>query len=213
MMTKRSYDWKRRGCFTRIRDGARLRHGQTASDVRVPMKKYGLLRPNARMARSSQNEPVLVYRTSGPWGDPGFKGALKRDCQCRVWAGCSSAVMWVYCRARIGCRRGGRVGNGRRSSPSRRTPLRASAGHPVTQLWYAAARVDHSRDGNFAAIRENMGWERVADTHSRANGSGDSSGLRRQHPGRAGGAASGSHHTGICSRRGGGGPGHHSGQH
>ena len=43
-------------------------------------------------------------------------------------------------------------------APSRRTPLRASAGHPVTQLWYARQGII-TPEMEFIAIRENMARE------------------------------------------------------
>ncbi len=44
----------------------------------------------------------------------------------------------------------------------RRRPLRASAGHPVTQLWYARQGII-TPEMEFIAIRENMRAARITD--------------------------------------------------
>jgi hypothetical protein len=48
----------------------------------------------------------------------------------------------------------------------RRKPLRASAGHPVTQLWYARQGII-TPEMEFIAIRENMGRATMSDHSGR----------------------------------------------
>ena len=45
---------------------------------------------------------------------------------------------------------------------AKRKPLRASAGHPVTQLWYAREGII-TPEMEFIAIRENMGRAKIAE--------------------------------------------------
>ncbi len=118
------------------------------------------------------NEPVRVYDCSGPWGDPNFNGtsdeglpALRRD--------------WILKRGDVEEHDGREVkpmDNGYLSgkhaefaskaeknrliefpglTSNRRRPLRASKGHPVTQLWYAKQGIV-TPEMEFIAIRENM---------------------------------------------------------
>jgi phosphomethylpyrimidine synthase len=80
-----------------------------------------------------------------------------------------------------------------------RKPLRASAGHPVTQLWYARQGIV-TPEMEFIAIRENGransssvagdgSAPRTADRGAAANGSGyNRNDLRQQHPGESFGA-------------------------
>src|SRR5207249_6143260 len=55
-------------------------------DIRVPMREIALAPTKSFNGHIDVNEPVRVYDTSGPWGDPEFKGsvevglpALRRD--------------------------------------------------------------------------------------------------------------------------------------
>ena len=43
-------------------------------DVRVPFRKISLARTKSMTGEIEMNEPVRVYDTSGPWGDPDFHG-------------------------------------------------------------------------------------------------------------------------------------------
>jgi phosphomethylpyrimidine synthase len=86
----------------------------------------------------------------------------------------------------------------RGQSGSDRRPLRASVGHPVTQLWYARQGII-TPEMEFIAIRENAGRAAVAAvydrrtpedrrSHSAATEEIASNDLRQQHPGEAFGA-------------------------
>ena len=68
----------------------------------------------------------------------------------------------------------------------RRQPLRASLGHPVTQLWYARQGMI-TPEMEFIAIRENMG--RQAAYEAMENKSGARNVMRQQHPGSSFGAS------------------------
>ena len=51
--------------------------GQIHKDVRVPMREIALSPTKAFNGRIEVNEPVRVYDTSGPWGDPSYKGTAE----------------------------------------------------------------------------------------------------------------------------------------
>ncbi len=147
--------------------------------VRVPMRQIELSPTKAFNGRIEENAPVRVYDCSGPWGDPAFSGnseeglpALRAD--------------WIRARADVEAYDGREVkpqDNGYLSGKhaefasnaeknrlvefpglkgQRRRPLRASKGHPVTQLWYAKQGVV-TPEMEFIAIRENMGRAKIAD--------------------------------------------------
>jgi phosphomethylpyrimidine synthase len=155
--------------------------GQLHPDVRVPMREIELTPTKSYTGAIEPNEPVRVYDCSGPWGDPGFKGnseeglpALRRD--------------WILKRGDVEEHAGRDVkpqDNGYLSGKHaefasqaeknrlvefpglkghRRRPLRASKGHPVTQLWYARQGLI-TPEMEFIAIREQM---RVAQASRRS---------------------------------------------
>jgi phosphomethylpyrimidine synthase len=153
--------------------------GKIHPDIEVPMREVSLADTNHPNGRIEQNAPVRIYDTSGPWGDAGFKGdvtqglpALRRD--------------WILSRGDV------EEYEGRNTKPEdngylsdshaekynenkaaknklkeypglRRNPLRASAGHPVTQKWYAEQGII-TPEMEFIAIRENMGRETALKT-------------------------------------------------
>ncbi|MCC5834274.1 MAG: phosphomethylpyrimidine synthase, partial [Opitutales bacterium] len=49
----------------------------TRPDIRVPMREIELSQTRTPDGSLEDNEPVRVYDTSGPWGDPDFHG----DCE------------------------------------------------------------------------------------------------------------------------------------
>ena len=130
-----------------------------------PTKNFsGELEPNA---------PVRVYDCSGPWGDPGFDGDSSEGLP-------ALRQSWIEKRNDVASYEGREVqpmDNGYLSGKhaeyastsernrliefpglkgSKRKPLRASAGHPATQLWYARQGII-TAEMEFIAIRENMG--------------------------------------------------------
>src|ERR1035437_3882965 len=146
--------------------------GQIHADVQVPVREIEVSPTKSYTGAVSENEPVRVYDCSGPWGDPNFNGnsdeglpALRRD--------------WILKRGDVAAYDGREVkpmDNGYLSGKhaefaskaeknrlvefpgllgQRRKPLRASKGHPVTQLWYAKQGII-TPEMEFIAIRENM---------------------------------------------------------
>ncbi|MCO5051571.1 MAG: phosphomethylpyrimidine synthase ThiC [Verrucomicrobiae bacterium] len=148
--------------------------GASHPEVRVPLREIQLADTHSRSGKAIKNEPVRVYDTSGPWGDPEFQGtveqglpALRRD--------------WILQRGDVEEYEGRKVqpiddgylsdnhrasSNARRQDETgyrlegltapRRRPLRAKPGKVVTQLQYARAGII-TPEMEFIAIRENMG--------------------------------------------------------
>ncbi len=147
--------------------------------VRVPMREIAISPTKSYTGAVTENDPVRVYDCSGPWGDPTFTGtsdeglpALRRD--------------WISQRADVAEYDGRTVqpqDNGYLSgkhaeyaskaeknrlvefpglTSQRRRPLRASAGHPVTQFWYARQGIV-TPEMEFIAIRENLGRAKLAE--------------------------------------------------
>ncbi|MGH8024891.1 MAG: phosphomethylpyrimidine synthase ThiC, partial [Limisphaerales bacterium] len=50
--------------------------GTIHPEVRVPMREITLAPTKTFNGRVEVNEPVRVYDTSGPWGDPDFAGSV-----------------------------------------------------------------------------------------------------------------------------------------
>ncbi|MFN9914167.1 MAG: phosphomethylpyrimidine synthase ThiC, partial [Pirellulaceae bacterium] len=145
--------------------------------VRVPFREISLSPTKNFDGKLEPNEPVRVYDTSGPWGDNAFLGdvehglpALRRE--------------WILGRGDVAEYEGRTVcpedngylsgihadhaakRNGKAALKEfpglRRKPLRASAGHPVSQLWYARQGIV-TPEMEFIAVRENMGRAKLAD--------------------------------------------------
>jgi phosphomethylpyrimidine synthase len=171
--------------------------GTIHPDVRVPMREIELSPTKTYTGQIEVNEPVRVYDCSGPWGDPNFTGtseeglpALRRD--------------WILQRGDVEEHVGREVkpqDNGYLSGKHaefaskaeknrlvefpgllgrRRKPLRASKGHPVTQLWYAKQGII-TPEMEFIAIREQMSnvecrMSNLANDNARND-------LRKQHAG------------------------------
>ena len=153
--------------------------GHIHPDIRVPLREIAVSPTKSYNGTVSENAPVRVYDCSGPWGDPAFTGssdeglpALRRD--------------WILKRDDVEEYAGREVkpqDNGYLSGKhaefaskaernrlvefpglegERRQPLRASKGHPVTQLWYAQQGII-TPEMEYIAIRENMGRAKIAD--------------------------------------------------
>jgi phosphomethylpyrimidine synthase len=146
--------------------------------VKVPFREIALNPTRSMDGTLVPNEPVRVYDTSGPWGDPDFDGDVEKGLP-------ALRAEWIRNRADVEEYDGRAVQPGdngylsvshaqqaseRRGGLSplqapenaKRRPLRASAGHPVTQLWYARQGVV-TPEMEFIAIRENMGRARIAE--------------------------------------------------
>ena len=141
-------------------------------EIKVPMREIALAPTKAFNGRIEQNEPVRVYDCSGPWGDPAFKGDSSEGLP-------ALREPWITARGDVQAYDGREVkpqDNGYLSGKhaefastaernrlvefpglngERRRPLKASAGHPVTQLWYAQQGII-TPEMEFIAIRENQ---------------------------------------------------------
>src|SRR6185436_12619064 len=169
--------------------------GKIHPDVRVPMREIELTPTKSFTGAVEANEPVRVYDCSGPWGDPAFTGTSDEGLP-------ALRAKWIAARKDVAEYDGREVlpqDNGYLSGKhaeyaskaernrlvefpglkgQRRRPLRASAGHPVTQLWYARQGII-TPEMEFIAIRENQGLEllneKFGNNHRRNS-------LLQQHP-------------------------------
>ena len=176
--------------------------GELHPDVRVPFREISQANTKAFNGTIEPNEPSRVDVCSGPWGDP----AQTPD----------SAQGLTPIRAEWIARRGDVAEyDGREVKPedngyltrgheefastaerrtrlehfrgAKRKPLRASARHPVTQLWYARQGII-TPEMEFIAIRENNG-RAIANATSIDPAKEPPTSLHHQHPGESFGAA------------------------
>jgi len=164
---------------SRERDGSRSSFnsrkvyvsGKLHSETRVPFREISLAPTKSLHGEIEVNEPVLVYDTSGPWGDPDFHGDVTQGLP-------ALRANWIRSRndveeyegrvvrpiddgylsekhAASGNGKNGLVGRdlGSPAVAGARRPLRAKS-HPVTQLWYARQGII-TPEMEFIAIREN----------------------------------------------------------
>ncbi len=185
-------------------NSARVYVGGGRPDIRVPMREVRLNVTRGLNGSIEENEPVRVYDSSGPWGDPAVScsvhdglPALRRD--------------WIVSRGDVEEHEGrevlprddGYLTEGAREYAlekdkgrlepfpgARRRPLRARPGHAVTQMHYAKRGVI-TPEMEFIAIRENMGRERAFAPAKDI----DRSSLSFQHAGQSFGAKLPSHIT------------------
>jgi phosphomethylpyrimidine synthase len=145
----------------------------------VPFREIALS-PTKRIDGTLEtNEPVRVYDCSGSWGDPSFTGTSDEGLP-------TPRAKWIADRKDVEPYDGREVlpqDNGYLSGKhaeyaskaernrlvefpglkgQRRRPLRASAGHPVTQLWYARQGII-TPEMEYIAIRENLGRAKIAE--------------------------------------------------
>jgi phosphomethylpyrimidine synthase len=181
--------------------------GRIHPGVRVPMREIALADTRNVSGTLEPNDAVRVYDTSGPWGDPDFHGDVEQGLPAlrREWV-LGRGDVKEYEGRPVAPRDNGYLSEGHaRNVPNggrlerfpeaaRRKPMRACAGHPVTQLWYAR-RGMVTPEMEFIAIRENQGLERLRariaenqprnslfQQHSGAAGRADAPGVFRQFP-------------------------------
>jgi phosphomethylpyrimidine synthase len=147
--------------------------GKLHPEIRVSLREIAQSPTRLSDGTQEKNPPITVYDASGPWGDP--------DQQCEVTKGLPALRgRWILARLDV------REIEGRASRPEddgylsavhaekatrketkgrleifpglSRRPLRASEGHPVTQLWYARQGII-TPEMEYIAIRENLGKE------------------------------------------------------
>jgi phosphomethylpyrimidine synthase len=152
--------------------------GEIHPDIRVPMREIELTPTKAFNGAVEVNEPVRVYDASGPWGDPAFNGAVEQGLPAlrRGWILKRGDVAEYQGRnvrpedngylsvshAQLASERRGGLSPLNAPQNARRRPLRASADHPVTQLWYARQGIV-TPEMEFIAIRENVGRAKIAE--------------------------------------------------
>jgi len=153
--------------------------GKIQPDIRVPFREISLAPTKTMSGEIEVNEPVRVYDTSGPWGDPtvtvdAYQGlpALRRkwilargdveEYEGRIVQPIDDGFLSEK-HAAIAAQRStpnGEKGNaakvsGFRFQGSGKKVLRGKS-HPVTQLWYARQGII-TPEMEFIALRENMG--------------------------------------------------------
>jgi phosphomethylpyrimidine synthase len=153
--------------------------GELHPEIKVPFREISLAPTKTMKGEIEVNEPVRVYDTSGPWGDPNADVDVTRGLP-------PLRAKWICDRGDVDEIEGRKVQpiddgylstahsehsarrNGSKKDESRieklstlnsqlstrRKPLRASADHPVTQLWYARNGII-TPEMEFIAIREN----------------------------------------------------------
>src|SRR5262245_45473491 len=103
--------------------------GRLHPDIRVPIREIALSPTKSIGGRIEADESVRVYDCSGPWGDPSYQGDVEHGLPPlrREWILHRGDVQEVSKRFQ----------DPKSKIHNNRKPFRASAGHPVTQLWYA----------------------------------------------------------------------------
>jgi phosphomethylpyrimidine synthase len=144
--------------------------GALHPDLRVPFREISLAPTKTVSGQIEVNEPVRVYDTSGPWGDPSFHGDVERGLPpLRAdWIRARADVEEIEGRAvrpqdngylseKHAAGANGTNGNANLKSAifnlQSRKPLRAKSG-AVTQLAYARAGII-TPEMEFIAVREN----------------------------------------------------------
>jgi phosphomethylpyrimidine synthase len=164
--------------------------------VRVPMREISLGPTRGRDGQASENPPVLVYDTSGPYTDPEAAIDVRRGLpplRERWIVGRGDVEQLAQVSSEYGRRRAAdprlaavRFGppqgpEGSRGSQGPRRPRRARSGGNVTQLHYARRGIV-TPEMEFVAIRENQGRELAREAAGLQLGV-------EQHPGQSWGAA------------------------
>lgn len=162
--------------------------GNLHPPVRVAMREIDQSRTRLPDGSLEDNPPVAVYDTSGPWGDPDQRPSVEAGlaptrlgwitergdvevCPGRAARpeddGYLSAVQAERARSKPG-RQSIQLFQG-----TKRPTFRASAGHPVTQLWYARQGII-TPEMEYIAIRESLGQTRPEGAGTGKNGSNGS---------------------------------------
>src|SRR4051812_44192818 len=167
-------------------------------DLRVPFREISLAPTKTVSGEIEVNDPVRVYDTSGPWGDPDFHGDVERGLP-------PLRANWIRARGDVVQIEGRAVtpiddgylsathaahanGSSKSQAPSskevpnprlqsfnhaERKPVRARNGNAVTQLAYARRGII-TAEMEYIAIRENLGRaSAVAAVYDRRNGEMD----------------------------------------
>jgi phosphomethylpyrimidine synthase len=182
-------------------------NGKLHVDLRVPFREIALASTKTMDGNIEINEPVRVYDTSGPWGDPNVDVDVTRGLPPlrAKWIRERGDVEEIEGRAvrpqddgylseKHAADRNGNAGPVRTSRFSVngyqvvRKPLCARAGRAVTQLWYARQGII-TPEMEFIAIRESgTGFQPVNSNNHSQDGCATNS-LAHQHAGESFGAA------------------------
>ncbi len=190
---------KPESAFQPLPNSRRIYAEGSRSDIRVPMREIVLSPTRNPDGTLVENDPVRVYDTSGPWGDPNFH----RDPTEGLPAIRNN---WILERGDVHAYDGRDVNavddgylsdshvqaaekNGQllRFPGLRRRPLRAFNGSPVTQLAYARRGII-TPEMEFIAIRENSKLQSARESVA-MNPKADRNSLFKQHPGESFGAS------------------------
>jgi phosphomethylpyrimidine synthase len=153
--------------------------GSIHPDVRVPMREITLSPTKAFNGQIEENEPVRVYDTSGPWGDPAYTGTVEdglpalrkkwildrgdvEEYEGRAVEPRDNGYLTANHAEYAAAKREGLLSPLKAPINAQRRPLRASKGSPVTQLHYARQGII-TPEMEFIAIRENMRRAQLAD--------------------------------------------------
>ncbi len=156
--------------------------GTLHPDFRVPMREITLFPTKTFRGDIEANEPVRVYDTSGPWGDPAYTGTVEtglpplrkpwitrrgdvEEYEGRTVSATDNGYLSENHAEYAAARTQGLLSPLKAPINAARKPLRASSGHPVTQLWYARQGII-TPEMEFIAIRENMRRMELGDFSS-----------------------------------------------
>ncbi|MCA1635755.1 MAG: phosphomethylpyrimidine synthase ThiC, partial [Acidobacteria bacterium] len=187
---------ERRSDEVRLPNSRRVYVEGEAQGVRVPFREVSLSPTRQPDGRVEENEPVRVYETAGPWGDPAERHDVRdglppmrrewitargdtEEYEGRVVQPQDDGYLTAGAAEYATQKDRGRL----ELFPGlRRAPLRARPGLCVTQMHYARRGVV-TPEMEFVAIRENMGREAALQA------SADRGSLMHQHRGESFGAA------------------------
>src|SRR5262245_37128166 len=126
--------------------------GKLFSEIRVSLREISQSPTRLSDGTEERNQPIMVYDASGPWGDPNQNCEVSKGLPGlrRPWILGRNDV-WEYEGRMIRPEDDGYLSAVHAAKASqketkgklelfpglKRRPVRASQGHPVTQLWYA----------------------------------------------------------------------------
>jgi len=147
-------------------------NGVIHPDIKVPMRSIRLSDTEHPNGLVEQNPDIRVYDCAGPWGDPNFEGDITKGLPAlrRQWILDRDDVV-EYDGREVTAVDNGYISdthaekfnenkdekNKLKEYPGlKRSPLKSSQDHPVTQKWYADQGII-TPEMEYIAIRENMG--------------------------------------------------------
>jgi phosphomethylpyrimidine synthase len=183
---------------TQLPNSQRVYVAGSQPGVSVPFREVSQHVTKSFDGRIEVNDPVRIYDTSGPWGDPVFTGDVRDGLP-------ALRRQWIIARGDVEEYEGREVkpeDNGYHSIEEaiyardkargkleefpglRRQPLRAKPGRAVTQMHYARRGVI-TPEMEFVAVRENLGRQAAYEALT----NGDRNRLNYQHRGESFGAS------------------------